>query len=109
MALTSEQLAFTAEIVRDSKDNVVARIAARPLDSAQESILSDDIDLWEAERNSVDFKMKGGRDGIILESSEILKAIFYRVRNMLGYDLIPYDQNEPVMSLMELEVGQNFG
>jgi hypothetical protein len=107
MALTPDQLTLVAEIVRESYASVVSTTSS--LNPSQESLLSDDVDLWEAERNSVDFKMKGGRDGIVLDSSETLRAIFYRVRNMLGFSLIPYDQSEPVISLMELEVGQNFG
>lgn len=109
MALTSEQLSWTAQIVRESKADVVAAITARPLDAADEAILSDDIDLWEAERNSVDFKLKGGRDGVILDVEPLLAKIFYRTRKMLGLEKIPYDEDEEVMSLMELEVGQNFG
>lgn len=109
MALTSEQIAFTAEITRESRTVVVAALAAQSLDAAQEAILGDDIDLWEAERNSVDFKLKGGRDGVILDSEPLLAKIFYRTRKMLGFEKIPYDEDEQVMSLMELEVGQNFG
>jgi len=107
MALTSEQLAFTAEIVREPYADVAT--AANSLNAAQELLLSDDIDLWESERNSHDFKLKGGRDGVVLDTAPLLAEIFYRVRNMLGFDWIPYDQDADVMSLMELEVGQNFG
>ena len=107
MALTDDQLALTAEIVRESYASVVSK--ASSLNTAQEALLSDDLDTWEAERNSADFKLKGGRDGLDLDTSRLLADIFYRVRNMLGFTKIPFDQDEEVMSLMELEVGQNFG
>lgn len=109
MALNSTQIAWLAEIVRESKADVISAIASRSIDADQESILSDDIDLWEAERNSVDFKLKGGRDGVVLDTEPLLATIFYRTRNMLGFVFIPYALDEEVMSLMELEVGQNFG
>jgi hypothetical protein len=105
MALTSDQLVLTAEIVRETYASVVS--ATSSLNAAQESLLSDDIDLWEQERNSADLKFKG--DGVDLDSTRLLADIFYRVRNMLGYPFIPYDLNGPVMDLIELEVGQNFG
>jgi hypothetical protein len=105
MALTSDQLVLTAEIVRETYTSVVS--ATSSLNVAQESLLSDDIDLWEQERNSADLKFKG--DGVDLDSTRLLADIFYRVRNMLGYPFIPYDLNGPVMDLIELEVGQNFG
>jgi hypothetical protein len=105
MALSPEQLVLTAEIVRETYTSVVS--ATSSLNVAQESLLSDDIDLWEQERNSADLKFKG--DGVDLDSTRLLADIFYRVRNMLGYPFIPYDLNGPVMDLIELEVGQNFG
>jgi hypothetical protein len=105
MALSPEQLVLTAEIVRETYASVVS--ATSSLNVAQESLLSDDIDLWETERNSADLKFKG--DGVDLDSTRLLADIFYRVRNMLGYPFIPYDLNGPVMNLIELEVGQNFG
>ena len=105
MALTSEQLTFTAEIVRETYASVVS--ATSSLNPAQEALLSDDIDLWETERNSTDFRFKG--DGVELDSRPLLADIFYRVRNMLGYPFMPYDLNGPTMDLIELEVGHNFG
>lgn len=108
MALSSEQLAWIAEIVRESKADVEAAIVARPLDAAQELILGDDIDTWEAERDSVDVRLKGGSGGVDLNTDRLLAKIFYRTRRMLGFPEIPYDQDEVVMSLIELEVGQNF-
>lgn len=106
MALVSEQIALTAEIVRESYASVAS--AASSLNTAQESLLSDDIDTWQLERNSHDLKLKGGRDGVVLDTAPLLAEIFYRARNMLGYPFIPYDLNGPVMDLVELEVGQNF-
>lgn len=105
MALQSDQLVLTAEIVRETYASVLS--ATSSLNTAQESLLSDDIDLWETERNSADLKFKG--DGVDLDSTRLLADIFYRVRNMLGYPFIPYDLNGPIMDLIELEVGQNFG
>ncbi len=105
MALTSEQIAYTAEIVRESYASVASAVSS--LNANQESLLSDDIVTWRAERNAIDLRVKG--ESVDLNTDRLLAAIFYRVRSMLGYPFIPYDQNEPVMSLIELEVGQNFG
>lgn len=105
MALSPEQIAFTAEIVRETYASVASAVSS--LNTAQEFILSGDIDLWELERNAVDLRVKG--EGIDLNTDRLLAQIFYRTRSMLGYPLIPYDQGEPVLSLMELEVGHNFG
>lgn len=109
MALNSTQIAWLVEITRESKADVISAIASQSVDADQELILSDDIDLWEAERNSVDFKLEGGRDGVKLDVEPLLAKIFYRTRKMLGFEKIPYDEDEEVMSLTEMEVGQNFG
>lgn len=106
MALTSEQLAFTAEIVRESKAVVEAAITARPPDTAQELILSDDIYLWESIRNSF-VKFKG--DGVDFDNQRKREAIFYRVRQLLGLPFVVFDLSADLMELIELEVGQNFG
>jgi hypothetical protein len=103
MALTPDQLTLVAEIVREPYASVVSTTSS--LNPSQESLLSDDIDLWEAERNSGDFKFKG--DGVELDSRPLLADVFYRVRRMLGYPFILYDLNGPTMELIELEVGQN--
>lgn len=106
MALTSEQIAFTAEIVRELKSVVEAAILAKPLDAAQESILSDDIDTWESIRNSF-VKFKG--DGVDFDNQRKREAIFYRVRQLLGLPFVVFDLNSEMIELVELEVGQNFG
>jgi hypothetical protein len=104
MALTSDQLALIAEIVRESYASVVT--ATSSLNTAQESMLADDIDAWEAIRNSY-IKFKG--DGVDFDNERKRAAIFYRVRQLLGYPFLVYDLNAPTMELIELEVGQNFG
>lgn len=106
MALTSEQIAFTAEIVRELKSVVESALITRPLDAAQESILSDDIDTWESIRNSF-VKFKG--DGVDFDNERKREAIFYRVRQLLGLPFVVFDLNSEMMELVELEVGQNFG
>jgi hypothetical protein len=105
MALTSDQLVLTAEIVRETYASVVSTTSS--LNAAQETLLVDYIDLWEQEHNSSDLKFKG--EGVDLDSTRLLADIFYRVRLMLGYPFIPYDLSGPIMDLLELEVGQNFG
>jgi hypothetical protein len=104
MALQSDQLALTAEIVRESYASVVT--ATSSLNAAQESMLADDIDAWEAIRNSY-IKFKG--DGVDFDNERKRAAIFYRVRQLLGYPFLVYDLNAPTMELIELELGQNFG
>jgi hypothetical protein len=104
MALQSDQLALTAEIVRESYASVVT--ATSSLNAAQESMLADDIDAWEAIRNSY-IKFKG--DGVDFDNERKRAAIFYRVRQLLGYPFVVYDLDAPAMELIELELGQNFG
>jgi hypothetical protein len=104
MALSSEQLAWVARIVRESYAVAVAKTAT--LNAAQESILSDDIDLWESIENR-HVVIRG--DGVDLNNERKRRAIFYRVRDMLGLPLVIYEIDAQVMELVELEVGQNFG
>lgn len=106
MALSSDQLVLVSEIVRESYADVVT--AASSLNAAQESLLSDDLDIWEAIRDS-HVKLRGGSDGVDFDNARKRAAIFYRVRKMLGFDEIPFDQNIPILELVELEVGSNFG
>lgn len=106
MALTSEQVALTAEMVRESSDDVVAAIAAKPLGAAEESLLVGDITIWSAIRNSF-IKYKG--EGVDFDNERKREAIFYRVRRLLGFPFVLYDLNTELMELVELEAGQNFG
>jgi hypothetical protein len=106
MALNSEQLAFTAEIVRESVAVVESAIAARPLSVSQESILADDIDVWESIRYSF-VKVKG--DGVDYDNERKRSAVFYRVRQLLGLPFVTYSLDAEILQLFELEVGQNFG
>lgn len=104
MALNSEQITLTAEIVRETYAVVESKAAS--LNAAQESLLGDDIDLWEAIRNSF-VRVKG--DGVDFDNERKRAAIFYRVRQLLGLPFIVYSLESEVMELVELEVGYNFG
>lgn len=104
MALQSDQLAWTARIVRESLPSVTSAVGS--ISAAQELILVDDIDLWESIENSF-VKYKG--DGVDFDNERKRAAIFYRVRQLLGYPFVVYDLDAPTMELIELELGQNFG
>lgn len=104
MALTSEQIALTAEIVRESYADVAD--AAEDLIAAQESLLSDDLDLWEVIRNS---HVKFTGDGVDFDNERKRAAIFYRIRNMLGLPFLVYQYDAEVLELFELEVGSQYG
>jgi hypothetical protein len=106
MALDSEQLAWTARIARESLASVTSAVTLISAD--QETILGDDIDLWVSVENSF-VRLKGGRGGVDFDNERKRAAIFYRVREMLGYPFINYFLDAEVMELVELEVGQNFG
>jgi hypothetical protein len=106
MALSASQLAMAAEITRESYTDV--ETAANALNADQESLLADDLDTWEAIRNS-HVRLSGGSDGIDLDNDRKRAAIFYRVRVLLGFDFVVYDLDGDVMDLVQLEVGQNFG
>jgi hypothetical protein len=106
MALSASQLAMAAEITRESYEDV--ETAASALIADQESLLADDLDTWEAIRNS-HVRLSGGSDGIDLDNDRKRAAIFYRVRVLLGFDFVVYNLDGDVMELVQLEVGQNFG
>lgn len=104
MALTSEQIAYTAEIVRESYGDV--QTAALTLNAAQESLLSDDLDTWGRIRDS---HVRFTGDGVDFDNERKRAAIFYRVRQMLGFPFVVYALDGEVLELFELEVGSNFG
>lgn len=104
MALSGEQITFVAEITREAFSTIDGLVDSLTTD--QESLLIDDIDAWEAIRNSY-VKFKG--DGVDFDNERKRAAIFYRVRNMLGLPFLVYDLSADVFELVELEVGSNFG
>lgn len=104
MALTSEQLAWVARIIRETY--TVAETRSVTLNEDQELILIDDVDLWQSIENSY-VKFKG--DGVDFDNDRKRQGIFYRVREMLGLPFMAYDRDAYQMELFELEVGQNFG
>lgn len=105
MALSSDQLVALSEITRESYDTVES--AASDLNTAQESVLSDDLDTWESIRDS-HVKLAGGGDGVDFDDERKRAAIYYRVRNMLGLEYIDF-YLEGGFQVLDLEVGANFG
>lgn len=104
MALTGAQITLVAEITQESYSTIDGLVDSLTAD--QESLLSDDIDAWEAIRDS---HLKYTGDGVDFDESRDRAAIFYRVRNMLGLPFVSYDLSGGVFELVELEVGSNFG
>jgi hypothetical protein len=104
MALSSEQIAWTARIVRETKTAVASAVTS--LSADEEDILSDDIDLWRSIENSY-VRYKG--EGVDFDNERKRAGIFYRVREMLGFPFIVYEYNALTLELVELELGQNFG
>lgn len=105
--LSGEQITLVAEITQESYTTVDGLVDS--LTAAQESLLSDDIDTWEAIRNSY-VKFKG--DGVDFDNMRKRAGIFYRVRNMLGLPYIvfyEFQAGSEVFELVQLEVGSNFG
>jgi hypothetical protein len=105
MALDAAQKTLTAEIVRESYAAVESK--ASSLNAAQESLLSDDLDVWEAIRNS-HVKVKGGTDGVDFDPERKRAAIFYRLRNMLGFPFLVYVLDADMIELFHYEAGGNF-
>ena len=103
MALNSEQIAWTARIVRETYAEAETKTAT--LNAAEESLLIDDIYLWEKIENR-HVRIKG--DGVDVDNDRKRAAIFYRVREMLGLPFIVYSRDADVLELVELEVGYNF-
>jgi hypothetical protein len=105
MALTSEEVAWVERITRE-------RYASAPragsLNEAEETLLINDIEEWQRIYNSY-VRLKGGSDGIDFDNERKRSAIFYRVRQLLGYPFLLYDLAGEVLELVEIELGQNFG
>ncbi len=108
MPLSGAQLALTAEITRESYTSVQALVL--PLTTDQQSLLTDDLDTWEAIRDS-HVKLQGGSDGVDFDNARKRAAIFYRIRYMLGLPFIVYslDASSLEFQLFELDVGHGFG
>lgn len=106
MALTDEQITWTARITRETVDVIAAALAARPLNAIQETLLIADIALFQAVENSF-IRYKG--EGVDFDNERKREAIFYRVRELLGLPFMVYSRLHELMELVELEVGQNFG
>jgi hypothetical protein len=88
MALSDEQLAYISEITLESLESVVALVAEADFTPEQESLISDDIDTWEAIRNSY-VRFKG--DGVDFDNERKREAIRQRMRKMLGLSLVPFE------------------
>lgn len=86
MALTAPQLALIAEVTRETYSTVAALVTSLTVD--QEGLLSDDLDLWEAIRDS---HIRYSGEGVDFDNARKRAAIFYRVRHMLGLPFISYD------------------
>lgn len=111
MALTAAQKVTVTEITRESPDDVSA--ASDALSAEQQTVLIADVNLWASGstpvRNSF-VKLKGGKSGVDFDNERKRAAIFFRVRDLLGFDEISYERiSGAAMQLVELEVGANFG
>jgi hypothetical protein len=112
MALTAAQKVTIQEITRESLTDVSD--AAADLTAEQETVIAGDIATWASGstplRNSF-VRLKGGSSGVDFDGGRKRREIFYRVREMLGFEEISYDRDVDgdVLSLVELETGVNFG
>jgi hypothetical protein len=91
MALTSAQKVTVSEITREPLATVST--AADALTAEQQTVLIADTVTWNLIRDS-HVKLKGGSDGLDFDNARKRAAIFYRVRDMLGFDFIPYDLDD---------------
>lgn len=78
MALKDDQKAAVAEII----ERPLLFVESVSLTEAQIERLSEDIDLWDANRNAVDLELKGEID---LRAQRLLDGIRERVRVMYGF------------------------
>lgn len=83
MALASNELVVVAEITYETYERVEELVVS--LNAAQEEALRDDLDTWEAIRNSF-VKFKG--DGVDFDNERKREAIRERIRKMLGLPLL---------------------
>ncbi|HEX5704868.1 MAG TPA: hypothetical protein VFX97_16845 [Pyrinomonadaceae bacterium] len=104
MALNPTQIANLVEITREDLEDVESAVSA--ITSAQETILAADIVSWNLKRNSIaNLKGKVNYDAV-----DLLARIFYRVRDMLGFDEIAFTVDPGAnLEMLELETGVNFG
>lgn len=80
MPLTATQEVIAAEITQE----VLSRIQAVTLTDEQIAWLEDDLDLWEAKRNSMTVELKGEVD---YRTQRLLDDIRSRVRKLFGFSL----------------------
>jgi hypothetical protein len=80
MALSPEQQVILVEITQETLD----RIKSVTLTDEQVLWVSDDIDLWQEERNNVDVELDGE---VKYRVSPLLSDIRKRVRKQLGFSL----------------------
>lgn len=80
MALSASDILTLVEITRQSRATVQA--SAEGMDADLESRLSDEIRLWEENRNAVDVELKGEVD---LKARRLLDDIRVRVCDLLEY------------------------
>jgi|SRR6185369_1552534 len=84
MELDEDQKAVVAEIIEEP----LTFVESVALSDAQIERLSDDIDLWNANRNSVKVELKGETD---YRAQRMLDAIRERVRVLYGLSRFPED------------------
>lgn len=87
MALTSAQKVTVAEITYETPSKVNEITVA--LDPDIEDAIIADIAIWNANKNDVDVRLEGGRDGTNLVVDRLLEAVTIRVRNALGLSPLP--------------------
>lgn len=107
MALTAAQKAMVARLTRETYPTINALPRLSALTPAEEELLIDDADKYEAIQDS-HVKLQGGANGLDFDNARKRAAIFYRVRIMLGLPFLAYDLEADVLELLELEVGSKF-
>ena len=84
MALTDTQIAQLVQITRKTRATVEAK--ASSLTAEDESLIADDIDLWDENKDDVDVELRSS-NGADYRVQRLLDAIRLRILVLLGFSI----------------------
>lgn len=106
MALTGAQETLLASIIYETPAYVASLVT--DLDSDVETFITGRLTAYALVVSHV--KLKGGKEGLDFDESRDREYIRIELRTVLGLSSVSSnDPNSNAMSLVELEVGGNFG
>jgi hypothetical protein len=106
MPLSLTEIVKASEICREELTTISGLAATRTAEQVTQ--IQADITLYDANKNDIDFAMKGGRDGVILSTQTLLSEIRMRVRKHFGLPLMSDEELELLgdsLQMVEIDTG----